>query len=717
MLTARKLIALCLFLALAPAGLFAANTTATLFLDSEQARPGDTVMAAVRLQMNPGWHTYWENSGDSGYATKIKWTLPAGVTNGAIQWPVPEKVVISGETTFGYHDEAILLVPLRIAADAPAGPAKFSAKVSWLECEKLCLPGSATVDAELVIGPDHKTSGHTAIFSAARERLPKTSGAAARAYWVDSNPTNRTLAIEWKTSASGADFFPKTVPNLTLSAKSTVGQSAPDTQKILLDVARDDGAWPAEISGVLTENASGSAAVGYAVTLSLGEAVPGAAAATTLPASAPSPLASSLLLQLGLAFFGGLILNIMPCVLPVIALKILGMVGQNRDNPAKVRMHGALYGLGVLASFWVLAAIIIGLKSAGKAAGWGLQFGNPVFIVCLAVIVVLVALNLFGVFEITLSGKLMTGADQLASKQGLGGSFFNGVLATVLGTSCTAPFMGAAVAYALSQGAIVTLLVFSMLALGLASPYLVFCIQPAWLKFLPKPGAWMEQFKIAMGFPIIATGVWLFTLAADRYPDSPAWLGGFFVVLAFAVWIYGEFFQRGRKRRGLALALTLGFTAVGYFYILEKQVNWRNPPKFEASAQTSDGVVKVGKSGLKWYRWSLAAIAKAQAEGRPVLVDFTARWCPNCLANEANGIDVPEVFEKLEAMNAVALRADYDNLPPEMTAEIERHGRAGISLVLVYPGRPGAAPEVLPELFTKGRMLEALARVSGSTTN
>jgi thiol:disulfide interchange protein/DsbC/DsbD-like thiol-disulfide interchange protein len=711
MLPFRKFLSIGLFLLATSLGLQAANTTAELFLDATQARPGETIMAAVRLKMAPGWHTYWENSGDSGYATKIKWSLPQGVTNGAIQWPVPEKVVISGETTFGYHDEAVLLVPLHIAADAPAGQAKLSAKVSWLECEKLCLPGNATVAAEVLIGDKSLPSDHGPLFTTAKDLLPKRSSVEARAYWADSNPTNRSLVIEWKTGASGADFFPALNPDVTISAKSVVGQSGPDAYQIRMSVIRDGDKWPDQVTGVLTENAHGAKAAGYAVGLPIGTASGTVASApsTADPATTAPSGFGTLLLQLCFGFLGGLILNVMPCVLPVIALKILGVVGQNRSNPAMVRRHGMVYALGVLASFAVMAGVILGLRSAGKTFLWGTQFGSPVFLVVLCSLMVLMALSLFGVFEVTLSGKVMDVANRAGSHEGLGGAFFNGIFATVMGVSCTAPILSAAVGFALAPGRPVwtVFAMFLSVGAGLAGPYLLLSFQPGWLKFLPKPGAWMERFKIAMGFPMLATAVWLFTLVSPIFPGKALWLGLFLVLLAAAAWVFGEFVQRGRKRQGLAWFFVLLLLGTGYGLGLERELNWRNPPDALPA-----GSLAHSKDGIQWEAWSPAAITEAQAAGRPVFVDFTAEWCVNCQVNKRNAIEVPAVEARLKELNVLSLLADYTRTPETMSQEILSHGRAGVPLVLVYPGKPGAKPEILPELFTQGMLLEALERAT-----
>jgi thiol:disulfide interchange protein DsbD len=363
-----------------------------------------------------------------------------------------------------------------------------------------------------------------------------------------------------------------------------------------------------------------------------------------------------------------------------------------------------VYALGVLASFLVLAAVVIGVKSAGHHAGWGMQFGSPVFVVCLTTLVVLVALNLFGVFEVTLSGRALDTAGGLASKHGAAGAFFNGVLATALATPCTAPFLSIALGFAFAQNATVILLVFLAVGAGLAAPYVLLSWNPAWLKFLPKPGAWMEKFKIAMGFPMLATALWLFNLAAGSYGKSVLWLGVFLVVVAFAAWIFGEFVQRGRTRKGLAMVIALGLLIGGYAYALESQLRWRAP----MAASITTGSLKESAEGIDWQRWSPEAVAQARANGHPVLVDFTADWCLTCQVNKKTSIETPSVRAKLKAMDAVALLGDYTRFPDNITTELNRFSRAGVPLVLVYPKNPEAQPIVLPEILTPGIVLNAL---------
>jgi thiol:disulfide interchange protein DsbD len=336
-----------------------------------------------------------------------------------------------------------------------------------------------------------------------------------------------------------------------------------------------------------------------------------------------------------------------------------------------------------------------------------MQFGNPEFIVVLTALITLVALNLFGVFEVMLGGRTLSAAGQLASKQGAPGAFFNGLLATALATPCTAPFLAPALGFAFAKDSTVIVLIFLFVGLGLAAPYVVLSWNPAWLKLLPKPGAWMEKFKIAMGFPMLLTAVWLFNLAADDYGSNVLWLGVFLVLLAFAAWIFGEFVQRGRTGKGVAVAIALILVIGGYAFALENQLHWREPMTVATA-----GSLPVSPDGIDWQPWTPEAVATAQREGRPVLVDFTANWCLTCQVNKKLAIDIPSVRDKLKEINAVALIGDYTHFPDNITAELNRYSRAGVPLVLVYPKDVDVQPIVLPAILTPGIVLDALDRAT-----
>ena len=670
--------------ALAGTTAHAAHTQATLILGADAAAPGSTVLVGVQLRMEPGWHTYWKNPGEAGEATSVKWQLPPGVTAGEIQWPSPQKLPPADITTYGYDHEVVLLVPLSLAKSVPEGPLTLSAKVSWLECKESCIPASSTVEAVLTVAQATTFSTNLPLLKAWQAKVPASAtDFPAHAWWeTTTNSDTRMLNLQWAGPATGADLFPAAYDDFDIQG-ATENLPAPDGQIHLRKLVKKySGDWPKEISGVfVTTNHPVSA------TVQISSAPPPAAAVTAMTSQN-----RSLWQMLLYAFIGGLILNIMPCVLPVIALKVLGFVTEARSEPRRVRLLGVIYTIGVLCSFAVLALIAIGVKAAGHQAGWGMQFGSPIFVVCVTVLVTLVALNLFGVFEVTPGGRTLNAAGELASRHGAPGAFFNGVLATVLATPCTAPFLAAALGFALLQPSVVILAILLSAGLGLAAPYLVLSCNPAWLKFLPKPGAWMEKFKIAMGFPMLATVVWLFNVASAEYGSRVFWLGVFLVIISLAAWIFGEFVQRGRKAKGVALVVALVVLFGGYTFALENRLHWRT-----MSAETDNVTPAKPEGGIDWKSWSPEAVRQARTDGRPVLVDFTARWCVTCNAIVKPALENESVAAKLKEMNAVALLADYTRTPPEMTAEISKYGAAGVPLVLVYPKDPEAAAIVLPQ--------------------
>jgi thiol:disulfide interchange protein/DsbC/DsbD-like thiol-disulfide interchange protein len=709
----------------------AAHTQVQLVLSANPARPGDTIWVGVDLKMDAGWHTYWKNPGDSGIATTIKWDLPPGVTAGEIQWPLPEKLPPAEVTTYGYENEVMLLVPLTLATNLAPGPLVLKADVAWLECKEQCVPGKASVEATLNIGGETKTSADAAMIDSWKSNLPKVLNGSdwnIQAWWEGpANADMRSLMIagDFQGPLFGQlpkkfDFFPDANDNFEIQAAI---ENASGTKALFCfrkPVKKFSGDWPKEISGVLVLEGDGKR-TGIDVKLPVSDQAPADRAIHTgiKPESSagvspartgetPVLLSQPLWKMLLYAFIGGLILNLMPCVLPVIALKILGFVSEAKSEPRHIRAMGLVYAVGVLVSFLALAAIVIGVKAAGHQAGWGMQFGNPIFLVCLTVLVTLVALNLFGVFEVTLGGRALDAAGNLASKHGAAGAFFNGVLATVLATPCTAPFLSIALGFAFAQSAAFIVLIFLAAGVGLAAPYVVLSWNPAWLKFLPKPGAWMEKFKIAMGFPMLATVVWLFNIAAASYGKNILWLGVFLVVVAFAAWIFGEFVQRGRKHKTAAAAVTLILLIGGYAFALEMQLDWR---AMLPEADTT-GSLKESVDGIDWQRWSPEAVAKARGKGHPVLVDFTADWCLTCQVNKKTSIEIPSVRAKLKALNAVAFVGDYTRTPDNITTELQRYNRAGVPLVLVYSKNADVPPIVLPEILTPGIVLGALDNAS-----
>ena len=690
--------------------LTAHHTQAKLILSADIAKPGDTIWAGVDLKMEPAWHTYWKNPGAAGLATKIEWQLPPGVTAGEIRWPLPEKFPPVEVTTYGYEKEVVLLVPLTLASNLSAGPLDLKANVSWLECKDVCVPASQSVEAKLNIGSENKASADSATIKSWKEKVPTifTNFNSFYAWWEKpADGDTRPLIIAWRAKSNGdsGDFFPDAYADFEIQGTTALLPVDPPNygggNKFRKIVKKFSGDWPKQISGVLADGIA-PFRVGFETTLSITDKAP---ANLSNPSSQNGKAGKPVLpLMLLYAFIGGLILNIMPCVLPVIALKILGFVTEARSEPRRVRNLGLIYALGVLVSFLALAGIVIGVKAAGHHAGWGMQFGSPVFVVCLTTLVTLVALNLFGVFEVTPGGRTLNAAGELASKHGAPGAFFNGFLATTLATPCTAPLLSGALGFAFAQSASIIVTVFLFVGLGLAAPYVVLSCNPAWLKFLPKPGAWMEKFKIAMGFPMLATTVWLFNVASSSYGKNVMWLGVFLVIVASAAWIFGEFVQRGRTRRGIALVIAVILLIGGYAFALEMELGWR-----EAMPETSaTGSLKESAEGIDWQRWSPEAVAEARAAGHPMLVDFTADWCLTCQVNKKLAIETPSVRAKLKELKAVALTGDYTRFPDAITTELNRYQHAGVPLVLVYPKNPDAPAIVLPQILTPGIVLNAL---------
>jgi thiol:disulfide interchange protein DsbD len=661
-------------------------------------------------------------------ATKIEWQLPPGITAGETQWPLPEKLPPAEVTTYGYNHEVVLLVPLKIAADLKPGPLlDLKAKVSWLECKEACIPAGTTVEAKLNIGRETKISTDAATIDLWKSKTPQTNDVYSLSAWWEkpANGDTRPLIIGNQPAMVAAknvkydsvDFFPDASDQFEIQAATEIISAYSADIRLRKLVKKYSGDWPKEVSGVFVTSVHGNPPQGIQVKFPISDKDPASEAVSRTGVAPVSNFSGQnmetgkmpvLPLMLLYAFIGGLILNIMPCVLPVIALKILGFINHGQHEPLRVRALGLVYTAGVLVSFLALAAVVIGVKAAGHHAGWGMQFGSPVFIVVLTTLVTLVSLNLFGVFEVNLGGQALSAAGQLASKQGAPGAFFNGLLATALATPCTAPFLAPALGFAFAQSSSLILLIFLFVGLGLAAPYVVLSWNPAWLKFLPKPGAWMEKFKIAMGFPMLATAVWLFNLAYDYYGKNVLWLGVFLVVVAFAAWIFGELFQRARARRGLALVIALILLIGGYAYALEDQLHWRTPMVIADAT----GSLQESPDGIHWQRWSPQAVTEARSEGRPVLVDFTADWCLTCQVNKKIAIEIPSVRQKLKELNAVALIGDYTHFPDDITAELNRYSRAGVPMVLVYPKDVDAQPIVLPEVLTPGIVLGALNRAT-----
>jgi thiol:disulfide interchange protein len=712
-----------LFLACLMTAVLACAQTSTrvrLISDAEEIPAGGGFLVAAELSMARGWHTYWRTPGDSGQPTKVVWTLPTGFSASPLEWPVPEKLVEEGLVVNAYNGVVRIFIPLTVSSGVAPGRYDLTAKVSWLECEKSCIKGSAVVPLSIVVGPRRVDSVDAELIRKGRDGLPKPAVFPVEVRWADAGSSDIRIAEFSFPGGEGTwDPILDRSPEGQWSGKTSARR---DRDRTILQSAfnRFEQAWPQQAGGLLVRTSADgtreafefSAQFGAPAVSREGSPASKAISGNTSPPEpvAPSPRGASFAGMLLAAFLGGLVLNIMPCVLPVIALKILGFVGQASQNPGRVRVMGLVYGAGVLASFLALALLVVAVKSAGGTASWGMQFQNPKFLLVTTLLVVLVALNLFGVFEVILPGSAMQSASDLSGKEGLGGAFFNGVLATLLATPCTAPFLGVSLGFALSQSSATVVLFFLTAGAGLAFPYVLLCWQPAWLKFLPRPGNWMVTFKVAMGFPVMATGLWLFTLTTPHYgADRAFWVAMALVTLAMAAWVYGAVVQHSRRTPFVGWISIAVLVAAAYGWFLEKELDWRHPPARSRSTAKQEGPIG-------WMPWSQGSVEEFRRQGRPVLVDFTADWCTTCQINKRRAIEVEPVVRRLKELKFATLIGDFTFEDAAIALELKRFRRAGVPLVLVYPADISKEPVVMPDgLMSEADMLAALDRVAGTT--
>lgn len=702
-----------LFLLMVTSAGAANKTSVSLLLGQSAATPGSRIQAALRMSSPPHWHTYWRNGGDSGFQTTVQWELPPGVSVSPFQWPVPEKLSITKLDSYVYEGDVLLPFTLNIGADVPPGPLQIKGAVSWLECDdETCVPAEDNVQASLTIGSQAQPGEHAERIREALRLIPTADPqlqVAAR--WIDPPSTEkRTLEVEWtpRTTPDKPDFYPYESEKYYVSPSSRVIQASDKAIQLRTKVSKLEGDWPTEIPGLILDQ-SGKEPKAYEVVLK----VDGGPVGVTPPsgnAAVSSEAPVTFWVALALAFLGGMLLNIMPCVLPVVALKVLGFVNQSKENPARVKRLGLVYGAGVLASFLVLAIFALLVQRGGNEAAWGMQMQNPVFVTVMISVLLLASLNLLGVFELVLGGRALGTASELASREGASGAFFNGVFTTLLATPCTAPALGVALGFAFAQPPLILTLLLLTVGFGLAVPYVVLCFVPAWLRFIPKPGAWMEKFKQAMAFPLLATMAWLFWVATALLgPDASLWLGMFLVTLSLAAWVYGAFIQRGTKRLPLAWAVILLTLSFGIFFILERKLQWRNPPEFvEANAAAG--------AGIDWQPWSTEAVEAARRAGHVVFVDFTARWCITCQSNKKLALETEAFQSKLKQVNGVAFKADFTRRSQVIAQELIKYNRRGVPLNLVFPADLSKPAIILPNILKTSTVLAALEQAAGANS-
>ena len=671
---------------------------ARLLADVESVDPGAVFRLGVLLKMDPGWHTYWQYSGDAGMPTQIDWKLPPGYKAGALQWPLPKKYSEAGDlTVYGYADEVLLYSEIQAASTSTADPVMFEAGVSWLVCREVCIPGGAQVSVSLPVRRGIAAPANRSLFEQFAARVPRAKAADAGlevSHGVAA--TAQEIAVDLAVRHDGSaevravEFLPLDLDGFEFSTRPEPDGGLRLSLKPYAD--RD----LTLLSGVLQYTGPTFGERSVYLSLDLETSTEPSQSSPSFGPAGGSSLAAYLLM----AIVGGFILNLMPCVLPVISLKILGIVSHAGEDRRRVRALGLAFAGGIELTFLALAVLVLALKLAGEQIGWGFQFQYPEFVVFMAALVFALGLSLFGVF--TVNVRVSGGG----SREGLFGSFSNGVLATILATPCTAPFLGTALGFAFSQSGPLVVLLFAAIGMGMALPYLLLALNPDWMRWLPTPGPWMERFKQLMGFLLMGTVVWLLWVLGNQLGlEGVIWTISFLLALGLACWMVGSWIDLGtnRIRRRFVWGLSLMLVVTAYVTLL-------NP-----ILQTERAWASIGETGDRdqvWQPYTPERLDRLLAEGRVVFIDFTAEWCWTCKINERVVLDDTDVRARFAELGVVMVKADWTNRNPEITRLLRSFGRSGVPLYVIYPGK-GEDPIVLPELITSSIVLESLERVRG----
>jgi thiol:disulfide interchange protein/DsbC/DsbD-like thiol-disulfide interchange protein len=666
-----------------------AQVQASLVAADKSVQSGRSFTVALRLDQQPTWHTYWIRAG-TGYPTSLHWDLPPGWTAGAIQWPVPTMIRDANGNITGNGYDGIVELPVTIT---PAGNLKsgehvtLEAQAKWLMCSDICIPDRAHVTLTLPVSLGTPQSDETVRAEVARMPMPQpATGWKLAAVRHDKNVTLQLIGAG---TLESPHFFSE--DGFTQYDQPQTALNSGGSLTLTLPISDDAEAATTRLVGVLAYTDKKGVYRGLQIDVPFGSSAtaPGAAAAgptTRASGSSSGTAIGRLFATLVSALLGGLILNLMPCVFPVLGIKIVGFVNQSGNERRNVTLHGVAFTLGVLVSFWALAGVLAVLRAGGAQLGWGFQLQSPAFVFCLAVVMLVFALSLSGVFEFGLSA--MGIGSKLQTKDGYAGTFFTGVLATVVATPCSAPFLAPALGAALALPTAQAFLVFSAIGIGLSSPYLLLSIFPQAVRWLPRPGRWMETFKQLMAFPLYATVAYLIWVLDGQVRESGllmALLG--LTVVAMAVWLYGRYSSPGvsprHSRFGLVGALVM--------LVLGLQLGW---PRAAAAGDVT------------WEPWSIERVQQLRTENRPIYVDFTARWCATCQANKKLVFGSDEVKRYFRTRNVATLRADWTNSDPRITAELAKWNRSAVPFNLVYVPTQ-SEPRVLPEVLTPSVVLRA----------
>ena len=682
------------------------HVSAELVGDQAALVPGTTTTLALRLSIEPGWHTYWRNPGESGLPTTLDWHLPPGYTAGAIEWPAPRALPAGPLMNYGYEGEVFHLVPLAVPAAAATGTVtKLAAHAEWLVCKETCIPEGADLTLELPVAARAEPSRWHAAIAATRAALPRALPAGWQA---SASASGAGITVTLAPPADAADpgrlqFFADAERRIEPSVAQKQLPPSNGRYRLQLPVSHELSGDFGRLEGVLRaqKGFAGPGGSVEAVALDVpivGTPMPGpkpeAPVASPIAALQPatsSRSALSLPVALGFAFFGGLLLNLMPCVFPILSLKALGLAVSHGADRRASRHEAIAFAAGVVLAFAALGVALAGLRSAGEELGWGFQLQSPAVVTSLAILFFVMALNLSGVFEF--GGLVPGGLASWSHGNRQVNAFASGVLAVAIASPCTAPFMGAALGYALGERAQVTFGVFVALGIGMALPFGLLAWFPQWRRVLPRPGPWMLRLKQLLAFPLYATVAWLvWVLAAQVGNDAVIRIGVVLVLVAFALWAWRTW-RSAAHRAWSAVALAGALAAVFAAWPLLSGVRGADLPR----ASLADG----------WQPFSPTRVAQLTAEGRPVFVDFTAAWCITCQVNERLVLNDASVRDAFARAGAALVRADWTRRDPAISEALAALGRSGVPAYVIF--RSGREPQVLPEVLQRRTVIDALA--------
>lgn len=665
---------------------------ASLLSETESVQSNTPFWVITRLELKNHWHAYWKNPGDAGMAPSIRWTLPDGFTADEAQFSYPKRFTADDLVGFGYEEEVLLLSKITPPQGLVVKTIEIKAEVNWVACsDDTCLPGDAALSLSLPVTLEKPAinGSNASLFAGARAKLPQE----APAIIAEQAKNIIALSLPHNDATATASFFPEAGHNIDIKGEVTT-KPHPDLPGHLLIHLPTLGDSQ-HLKGVLVAHGKGEPQA-FSIDTPI----------KAVKFAKPIEFEGGLLLALGFAFIGGMILNLMPCVLPVMSFKVLGFVKMAGQSRALTLKHGLLFSLGVLTSFWALAALLLALQSYGEAVGWGFQLQEPLFVASLATVLLVFGLSLFGVFELGTSIASKAGQAQVSTMGGyseLFGSFMSGVLATAVATPCTGPFLGTALGYAVTQPPFFSMLIFTSIGMGMAFPYLLLASSPNLLRFMPRPGPWMETFKEMMGFLMLATVLWLIWVfsAQTNYLAVTMLLGGFFV-MSIGCWVYGKWGTPLKKRatRIIGSSITVIIFIFGANIIYTSTTPW---------VETMSGTSKQSATGDVWEEFSQARINELQKKGIPVFVDFTAKWCLICQTNHL-ALSSSSVTQEFEKKGMVRMKADWTKRNPEITEALKQFGRNGVPLYVIYTGDPSQEPEILPQVLTPDVIIDYIKK-------